>query len=162
MEEQTFLGKFGHALDAQNRVAIPSEWRGSGADPPVFVLFHGRHDRLMLFPESVFNHFVERVRGGSFASDELQELLAWVGEKTRRCPCDKQGRVKLDRDLLTRCGIADQLELVGAVTHILLRAPRPDGSGDASRDEKFFDKMRAFADDNGVDFIRALGLLGRK
>ncbi len=159
---EIYLGRFEHSLDSQGRVAIPSEWREPVAESTGFVLFHGRGDTLLLFPVSVFMQFVEKVRGGAFASVELQELLSWVGERTRRCQCDKQGRVKLDKAMLDSCGIANQLEMVGAVTHIKLRVPaKKEDSG--SRDEEFFARLQEFADNGSSDFLKLLsGAIGGK
>ncbi len=155
MGESFYLGRYEHALDAQFRVAIPSEWRGG--DACAFILFKGHDRTLTLFPVEVFMQFVDRVRGGSFASFEIQELLAWVGERTRKCQCDKQGRVKLDKEMLDACGIGSQLELVGAITHILIRAPRT-AEESLTRDDAFFAKLKEFSGDSGSDFLR--GLLG--
>ncbi|MDD4817079.1 MAG: hypothetical protein PHI85_03815 [Victivallaceae bacterium] len=153
MGDNFYLGRYEHSLDAQYRVAIPSEWRDG--DACAFILFKGHDRTLTLFPVEVFMEFVNRVRGGSFASFEIQELLAWVGERTRRCQCDKQGRVKLDKDMLDACGIGSQLELVGAVTHILMRAPRMPGDSEV-RDNAFFAKLKEFSGDGGSDFLRGL------
>ncbi|MEA4863690.1 MAG: hypothetical protein AB7F40_12270 [Victivallaceae bacterium] len=155
MSELIYLGKFQHVLDGQSRVSIPSEWREAEDGPANYVLFRGRGDALIMFPSETFLEFVGRVRGGAFASDELQELLAWVGERTRRCQCDKQGRVKLDRTMLDDCGIGDKLELVGAVTHMLLRAPQVS-EPEVGRDEKFFARMREFAGTDGADAVKVL------
>jgi len=155
MSEPIYLGKFQHTLDGQCRVSIPSEWREADDGPVNYVLFKGRGEALMLFPSDTFLEFVGRVRGGAFASDELQELLSWVGERTRRCQCDKQGRVKLDRAMLDDCGIGEKLELVGAVTHMALRAPQASGV-EAGRDDKFFAMMRGFAGSDGADAARVL------
>ena len=155
MGDNFYLGRYEHSLDAQYRVAIPSEWRDG--DACAFILFKGHDRTLTLFPVEVFMAFVNRVRGGSFASFEIQELLAWVGERTRRCQCDKQGRVKLDKEMLDACGIGfANLSLVGAVTHILDARPRMPGTSEA-RDNTFFAKLKEFfRRDGGSDFLRGL------
>ena len=150
-----YLGKFEHALDTQGRVSIPSEWRDPVAETTGFVLFHGQDKTLMLFPVAVFAQFVDKVRGGSFASTKLQKLLRWVGERTRRCQCDKQGRIKLDRSMADACGIVSQVELVGAVTHIALSAPGGDVSG-AGQDGEFFEELQGLAQDSSSDVLRVM------
>jgi len=151
---EIYLGKFEHALDSQNRVSIPSDWRGTSAVETAFVLFQGYANSLLLFPMEVFSQFVDKVRGGSFASYELQELLTWVGERTRKCVCDKQGRIKLDRAMLNAGGVGAQLELVGAVTHIRLRAPQGECAVGESGNQAFFNKLQELAQDNQSEFIQ--------
>lgn len=159
---ELYLGKFEHSLDSQGRVAIPSEWREPVAESTGFVLFHGRGETLLLFPVSVFMQFVDKVRGGAFASAELQDLLSWVGERTRKCQCDKQGRVKLDKAMLEACGISNQLEMVGAVTHIKLRVPEKQ-ENPGSRDDEYFARLQKFADNDNSDFLKLLsGAIGGK
>lgn len=153
---EIYLGKYEHSLDSQGRVSIPSDWRSASSGETGFVLFNGHGNSLLLFPMAVFSQFVDKVRGGSFASYELQELLCWVGERTRKCICDKQGRVKLDKAMLDACGVDSHLELIGAVTHIRLRSTQSEGDESPVKTQSFFNKLQELSKDSGSEFLRML------
>ena len=148
-----YLGKYEHALDTQGRISIPSEWRDPVTEATVFVLYHGQGNALMLFPLAVFNQFVDKVRRDSFTNPALQRALRVVGERTRRCQCDKQGRIKLDRAMIDECGIGTQVELTGAVTYIALDAPGR-GASDSGQGSEFFEELQGLVKDSGSDVLQ--------
>ena len=63
----------------------------------------------------------------------MQMALARIGARSKRCRCDRQGRIALDREMLDGIGVGDRLMMVGAVTHIRLCSPlvwrKSDGTG---------------------------------
>ncbi|MDD5698671.1 MAG: hypothetical protein PHH77_08645 [Victivallaceae bacterium] len=121
-DELFFLGEFEYSLDAQCRIAVPSEWR-SGAGPTRLILFPGRDNDLLLFPFASFREFLMKARRLALANRQAQEALARIGSRARDCRCDKQGRIKIDRALLDGIGVAKHVKLIGAVSHIKLCAP---------------------------------------
>ena len=117
-----YLGEFEHTLDPQCRVTLPSEWRNKGGDTQL-VMIPARDAALLLLPLDTFLEFVERARKYAIANARMQAAFACLGSRARNCRCDKQGRIALDRKMLDGIGVAGQLKLVGAVTHIRLCAP---------------------------------------
>lgn len=117
-DEYFFCGEHTCSLDAQRRVAIPSEWRKKEAASR-FVLIPGR-ESLMLIPFGTFKEFLIKLKKVSFANRNAQKALAKIGSRVQECICDKQGRIKLSQRLLEPFGIAEQVVMVGAFTNIQL------------------------------------------
>ena len=132
-EELFFCGDFSHALDSQWRVTLPSAWR-SGEGEPHLVLFPGRDRDLLLFPYAMFREFLIRARSSALANPSAQAALAQIGRVVRDIRPDKQGRIKLEKEMLQAIGVENQLMMIGAITHIKLCAPQnwqPVELGDA-------------------------------
>ncbi|MBE6403307.1 MAG: hypothetical protein IKD10_09175 [Lentisphaeria bacterium] len=132
-EELFFCGDFSHALDTQFRVTLPSAWRCGEGDPHL-VLFPGRDNDLLLFPYSMFREFLIRARSSALANPATQAALAQIGRVVRDIRPDKQGRIKLEKEMLAAIGVEKELMMVGAITHIKLCAPdnwNPVELGDA-------------------------------
>jgi MraZ protein len=117
-----FLGEYEHALDPQCRVTLPSEWRNK-EEGTNLVLIPARDAALLLLPIETFMEFVERARKYAIANAKMQAAFAYLGSRARNCRCDKQGRIALDRKMLDDIGVAGQLKMIGAITHIRLCAP---------------------------------------
>ena len=132
-DELFFCGDFSHALDPQFRVTLPSAWRCGEGDPHL-VLFPGRDNDLLLFPYSMFREFLIRARSSALANPATQAALAQIGRVVRDIRPDKQGRIKLEKEMLAAIGVEKELMMVGAITHIKLCAPdnwNPVELGDA-------------------------------
>ena len=132
-EELFFCGDFSHALDTQFRVTLPSAWR-CGEGEPHLVLFPGRDNDLLLFPYAMFREFLVRARSSALANPAAQAALAQIGRVVRDIRPDKQGRIKLEKEMLAAIGVEKDLMLIGAITHIKLCAPanwQPVEIGDA-------------------------------
>lgn len=158
MEELFFCGEYEHSLDTQGRVSIPSEWRRKEGETRL-ILFPGRENDLLLLPFDSLKDFLAAARKAAFASRSAQEALARIGSRVRDCRCDKQGRIKIDRELLDRAGIVEQVKMVGAFTHIKLCAPQRWTQGPA-KDDVYLDEFQKMIGENGGDLMRLLENLG--
>lgn len=155
-EELFFCGDFKHALDSQFRVTLPSAWR-CGEGEPHLVLFPGRDRDLLLFPYSMFREFLIRARSSALANPAAQAALAQIGRVVRDIKPDKQGRIKLEKEMLQAIGVDSQLVMIGAITHIKLCAPQnwqPVELGDAS---VFLDEVQKLneSDSDGLSSLLA-------
>ncbi len=155
-EELFFCGDFTHTLDSQNRVSLPSAWR-CGEGEPHLVLFPGRDRDLLLFPYSMFREFLIRARSSALANPAAQAALAQIGRVVRDIRPDKQGRIKLEKEMLEAIEVENSLVMVGAITHIKLCAPQnwqPVELGDAS---VFLDEVQKLnaSDSDGLSQLLA-------
>ena len=148
LEELFFSNEFEHVLDSQNRISIPSEWRQKEAETRFIMLPGGNHD-LVLFPFEAFSAFLIKARNLAFANRHLQAALAKIGAKCRDCRCDKQGRIKLDRQLLDSIGVGNKVKLVGAITHIKLCDPAAWDAADNQLDDECFDIFQSIGESGG-------------
>ena len=154
-EELFFCGDYKHALDPQCRVTLPSAWRSGGEDGVHLVLFPGRDRDLLLFPYAMFREFLIRARSSALANPAAQAALAQIGRVVRDIRPDKQGRIKLEKEMLQAIGVENNLVMIGAITHIKLCAPQnwnPVELGDVS---VFLDEVQKLnqADSDGLSAL---------
>ncbi len=119
---ECFYGEFVHALDAQCRISLPSDWRQKEGETEM-ILAPTTDRALVLLPPALLDDFFERMRHASITNTKIQRALANFGRLCKKCRCDRQGRIALDRDRLNAIGVENQVKLSGAVTHIRLSAP---------------------------------------
>lgn len=147
-----FVGDYDHVLDAQGRVSLPSDWRSKDQETEL-VMIPARDKALLLLPMATFMEFVGKAGKMAIANPKMQMALAYLGSASRRCRCDKQGRIALDRSKLDSIGVGKSLKLIGAVTHIRICAPenwvQPDNPDD------YLNEIQQVSD--GVDGLDALG-----
>ena len=117
-----FVGNYDHALDAQGRVCLPSDWREKDRETEL-VMIPARSKALLLLPVQTFMEFCGKAAKLAIANPKMQMALAYLGSESRRCRCDKQGRIALDKDKLNSIGVDRKLKMIGAVTHIRICAP---------------------------------------
>jgi len=155
-----FLGRYDHVLDAQCRVSLPSEWR-RGDDAQELVMIPARDKALLLLPLDVFMDFVGKAGKLAIANPKMQLALAFLGSESRRCRCDRQGRMALDREKLNSIGVEKKLLLIGAVTHIRICAPENWQLPESS--DACWDEIQKVSDSDGAGDFAALmkGVFGK-
>ena len=144
-----FLGEFEHTLDPQGRLTLPKEWRNADGGTAL-VMIPARDRALLLLPVAAFLEFVERAKKFAIANAKLQAAFAYLGSRSRECRCDKQGRISLDRKMLDSAGIASQLKLIGAVTHIRICAPENWSVPDAETAAEYLNEIDRLSEDGGA------------
>ena len=117
-----FVGEYDHVLDAQGRVALPSDWRSRDGETELMMI-PAWDKALLLIPQATFVEFAGKVGTKHMGDKKIQLALALLGRASRRCRCDKQGRMALDRGMLDSIGVEKKLKLIGAVNHIRICAP---------------------------------------
>ena len=150
-----FVGEYDHVLDAQCRVSLPSEWRSRDAETELMMI-PTRDKALLLLPLATFMEFVSKAGKKAIANQKVQMALAFLGRASRRCRCDKQGRMALDRAMLDSIGVKKNLKLIGAVTHIRLCAP--ENWQLPSDPSEYLNEIQQISD-GGDDFEALGGLL---
>ena len=150
-----YLGEFEHTLDPQCRVTLPSEWRNKNGDTHL-VMIPARDAALLLLPLDTFLEFVERARKYAIANARMQAAFAYLGSRARNCRCDKQGRIALDRKMLDDIGVAGQLKLIGAVTHIRICAPESWKAPTPEEMSGFLSDIQGVSDGGGNDGLASL------
>ena len=104
-----FVGDYDHVLDAQGRVSLPSDWRSRDQETEM-VMIPTRDKALLLLPLATFMDFVSKAGKLAIANPKMQMALAYLGSASRRCRCDKQGRMALDREKLDSIGVKKNLK----------------------------------------------------
>ncbi len=118
----TYYGNYIHALDSQCRVSLPSDWRVKDGDTEL-ILAPTSDNALILLPPEQLDAFFEKMKTASITNAKIQRALAGFGSLCKKCKCDRQGRIALDRSMLDGIGVGNQVQLSGAVTQIRISAP---------------------------------------
>ena len=151
-----FVGNYTHALDAQGRVSLPSDWRNKDQDTEM-VMIPAHDQALLLLPVATMMEFVAKASKMAIANPKMQKALAYLGSVSDRCRCDKQGRMAFKRELLDSIGVKKELKLIGAFTHIRICAP--ENWTMPENPDEYLDAIQEVSDGN--DGLEALGgLLG--
>lgn len=147
-----FTGEFQHALDAKNRVTIPSKWRpASKEDKATYLLVPMPAGFIGVFPELMIADLYEKARKVSLGDRKGQRAIRRLFTLADTVVCDAQGRVNLSEKLLTHAGVDKEVTLAGMFTHFEIW--NPDGY------LKHFEQDEQDEDDDELSTIlRDLGL----
>lgn len=108
-----FTGEYEHSLDEKGRVVLPARFRGRLEE---LVLAKGLAARcLHVYPPDEFNRISERLKeAGGKARDVSRFFYSGANEQT----LDKQGRLGIPETLRRYAGLARDLTIIGANTHV--------------------------------------------
>jgi len=110
-----YAGEFRHAVDAKNRVTIPSRWRSDTAGEEFFAVPDPRGDYLMILPPSVFERVKENVEANtSIAAADRRKFIRRFYAQAQLVGADKQGRVLLPEEHCRRLGLEGEVVLSGS------------------------------------------------
>lgn len=142
MEQFVFVSNFTHAIDAQRRIAIPSEWRKKDGETS-FYLLPAKENIVQLIPkETFYEQVIRKAQKMSLADARQQRDLALYASRAQNCICDKQGRIQISQQLLDHGGFRDKIVLVGALWHIQLWTPERWENANRDENNNYFDVMQ--------------------
>jgi MraZ protein len=109
-----FAGEFRHAMDAKNRVTIPSRWRQGEVDE-FFAIPHLKGGFLMVMPPAEFSRLAEKVEHDpSLKPEERPKFLRQLSSKAQHVTGDKQGRIVLPDEQCKLLNLRGEVVLVGS------------------------------------------------
>ena len=109
-----FAGEFRHAMDAKNRVTIPSRWRQGEIDE-FFAIPHLKGGFLMVMPPAEFSRLAEKVEHDpSLQPEERPKFLRQLSSKAQHVTGDKQGRIVLPDEQCKLLNLRGEVVLVGS------------------------------------------------
>jgi len=142
LEPIFFVGSYTHAIDAQRRIAIPSEWRKKDGETSFFLL-PARDNIVQLIPkETFYEQIIRKSQKISLADAHQQRDLAVYASRAQNCVCDKQGRIQISPLLLEHGGYKDKIVLVGAFSLIQLWTPERWEAANRDGGNNYFDVMQ--------------------
>lgn len=149
-----FLGEFQHSLDAKQRLAIPSEIRGS-LDPSVhgeaLIVAPGPNGVLWLWPERTFERLAAGLGGSLVGDEELMAFERQLFSRAARLPLDTAGRVRIPDRLLREFQLSDAVTILGVRDHLELIRPeawRESQEFEAPTRPEFWRRARAAIQDS--------------
>jgi MraZ protein len=108
-----FAGEFRHAMDAKNRVTIPSRWR-SGETEEFFAIPDLNSGCLMVMPPAVVRRVPEKLdQDNRLAPQERSRFLRQFFSRAQQISSDKQGRIVIPEDHCRQLGLRGEVVLVG-------------------------------------------------
>ena len=108
-----FAGEFRHAMDAKNRVTIPSRWR-RGEVEEFFAIPNLKGGFLMVMPPAEFTRQAEKVEHDqSLKPEERPKFLRHFSSKAQHVTGDKQGRIVLPDEQCKVLNLRGEVVLVG-------------------------------------------------
>ena len=118
-----FAGEFRHAMDAKNRVTIPSRWRTSDVDE-FFAIPNLDVGFLMVIPPSEFRRVAEKVENDeSLGRAERRRFIRQFSAKAQHLTSDKQGRMVLPEEQCKLLKLQREVVLVGNYTRFEIWNP---------------------------------------
>jgi MraZ protein len=111
--QSIFAGEFRHAMDAKNRVTIPSRWRTSDVDE-FFAIPNLESGFLMVMPPPEFRRVAEKVENDeSLAPAERRRFIRQFSSRAQHLTSDKQGRMVLPEEQCKLLKLQREVVLVG-------------------------------------------------
>jgi transcriptional regulator MraZ len=118
-----FAGEFRHAMDAKNRVTIPSRWRARDVDE-FFAIPNLEAGFLMVMPPLEFKRVAEKVENDeSLGRAERRRFIRQFSAKAQHLTSDKQGRMVLAEEQCKLLKLQREVVLVGNYTRFEIWNP---------------------------------------
>ena len=111
-----FYGYYEHSLDEKGRLVIPSKMREEAGSR--LYIMKGYDGALSIFKESSFQKMVEEAEKTPFTKSNSRKYLRIRLGSTCEMEIDKQGRVQIPSQLLTRYNITKEVIILGVGSHI--------------------------------------------
>ncbi len=116
-----FTGIYEHAIDAKQRLAIPSDIRdrlNASQDGQAFYVTVGEGPTLCVYTERGFERRAEELETSELTPDEVLEYEQVLFGLSRRVELDKQGRIRIPEQLLRMADPGKEVILLGAKDHL--------------------------------------------
>jgi MraZ protein len=115
-----FYGQYEHALDAKDRVIIPSKFREIFKEhyAEKFYVTRGLDRCLFVFPEEEWKSQESRFRAQSFTREEARKFNRLYFSGACEVLCDKQGRILIPSYLKEYAEIKQDVVIIGVSDRI--------------------------------------------
>jgi MraZ protein len=123
IEQPIFTGEFRHAMDAKNRVTIPSRWRRGEVDE-FFAIPNPDGGFLMVMPPGEFKRLAEKVeQDESLSPAERRKFIRQFSSRAQHVTSDKQGRIVLPDEQCKLLNLRSEVVLVGNYSRFEIWSP---------------------------------------
>jgi MraZ protein len=123
VEQPIFAVEFRLAMDAKNRVTIPSRWRRGEIDE-FFAIPNLESGFLMVMPPGEFKRLAEKVEHDqSLAPAERRRFIRQFSSRAQNVSSDKQGRIVLPDEQCKLLNLRSEVVLVGSYSRFEIWSP---------------------------------------
>ena len=111
-----FVGKFRHNMDDKGRLTIPSAWRPEvESEANAFLALPISDGSITVYPPRMVEKLEAAIAEISLEDAEGQMAIAELMDVAQEFSCDKQGRIKLNEELLECANLKKGAVLLGKV-----------------------------------------------
>ena len=119
-----YAGEFRHAMDAKNRVTIPSRWRRGDLDE-FFAIPNLKGGFLMVMPPAEFKRLADKVEhDAGLKPEERAKFMRQFSSRAQHLIGDKQGRIVLPDEQCKQLNLHGEVVLVGNYTRFEIWDPK--------------------------------------
>ena len=109
------FGKYEHQIDEKNRIRIPAKLKDAlGANP---VIMKGTSPCLAVYSSERASEVIkakfEKIIDGTVTDEDEMDLLRDLTSNTQNAEEDKQGRVKIEKDLVEYARLKKDIVTIG-------------------------------------------------
>ena len=109
------FGKYEHQIDEKNRIRIPAKLKDAlGANP---VIMKGTSPCLVVYSSKRASEVIkakfEKIIDGTVTDEDEMDLLRDLTSNTQNAEEDKQGRVKIEKDLVEYARLKKDIVTIG-------------------------------------------------
>lgn len=109
------FGKYEHQIDEKNRIRIPAKLKDAlGANP---VIMKGTSPCLVVYSSERASEVIkakfEKIIDGTVTNEDEMDLLRDLTSNTQNAEEDKQGRVKIEKDLVEYARLKKDIVTIG-------------------------------------------------
>lgn len=110
------FGKYEHQMDEKKRIRIPAKLKDAlGANP---VIMKGTSPCLVVYSSERASEVIkakfEKIIDGTVTDEDEMDLLRDLTSNTQNAEEDKQGRVKIEKDLVDYARLKKDIVTIGA------------------------------------------------
>lgn len=110
------IGQYQHAIDAKNRIIIPSKFREELGD--VFVVTKGLDNCLFVYSNTEWQKVDEKLKNLSMTNKDARAFTRFFYAGACECEIDKQGRIIIPNNLREHAKIEKDIIIVGVSSKV--------------------------------------------
>jgi MraZ protein len=111
-----FIGEYQHALDAKNRMIVPSKFREGLGN--VFVMTKGLDGCLYSYPMEEWKRLEEKLKTLPLTSKDARAFVRFFFSGAAEIEIDKQGRALIPQNLIEYASVVKDIVSIGVSTRI--------------------------------------------
>ncbi|CDM68769.1 Protein MraZ [Clostridium bornimense] len=111
-----FIGEYGHAIDAKNRIILPSKFREGLGDS--CIMTKGLDGCLYVYPRNEWAILEEKLKSLPLTSKDARAFVRFFFSGANEMTFDKQGRTLIPQNLMQYAGIVKEVVSIGVSNRI--------------------------------------------
>ncbi|MBU5314741.1 division/cell wall cluster transcriptional repressor MraZ [Clostridium bornimense] len=111
-----FIGEYGHAIDAKNRIILPSKFREGLGE--ACIMTKGLDGCLYVYPREEWAILEEKLKSLPLTSKDARAFVRFFFSGANEMTFDKQGRTLIPQNLMQYAGIVKEVVSIGVSNRI--------------------------------------------